>query len=105
MQINREGRNRRQSTGQLDPHRCGDSATIIHYFPKDRKNKWFSIDLLCTTKLARKGDSFVIRGTEREDFATMAKLSHGIQNRSLKISIQSGNVRFSFFFLTDVCTG
>lgn len=97
--------NKRQSAEQHNPHRCVDSATIIHYYPKDRQNKWFSIDLLCTTKLARKGDSFVIGETEKEDFATIAKLSHGIQNRSQKISIQSENVGFSFFFLIDVCTG
>lgn len=53
----------------------------------------------------KKEDSFVIRETEKGDFATIAKPSHGIQNRSLKISIQSGNVGFSFFFPTDVCTG
>lgn len=85
--------------GQRDPHRCGDSATIIHYYPKDRRNKWFSIDLLCTTELARKGDSFVIRKTEKGDFATIAKFTHGIQNRRLKISIQSDNVGFHFSFL------
>lgn len=27
----------RQSRGQHDPHRCAESATIIHYYPKDRK--------------------------------------------------------------------
>lgn len=94
--------NKRQSAEQHNPHRCVDSATIIHYYPKDRQNKWFSIDLLCTTKLARKGDSFVIGETEKEDFATIAKLSHGIQNRSLK-DIHSVRECGFFIFLPNRC--
>lgn len=65
---------------KLDPRRCGDSATIIHYYPEDKeKNKWFSIDLLRTTKLKRKGDSFVTRETEKRDFATIAFKWHSKQ--------------------------
>lgn len=98
----------RQSPGQHDPHRCGDSAAIIHFYLKERikkKNKINGFLLTCFAQQNCKEKEIHLLSETEVRLTTKAKVSHHIQGGSLQKSIQSGNVTLSFFFPADAASG
>lgn len=89
--------------GGLDPHSCGESATIIHRRPEDRNKLMVFYWPALHNEIENKREIHLLSGRQNGGDCDK-RTNFPVAFKSAKISIWPGNAGFSFFFPAAVRT-